>query len=179
MKKKILQVALLLIIGAVSVPEASAQDFEPPMSERRERPAEMSVDAMTYRTADDMRNEFSLDNKQFEKVSKAYKDYYKKLFPETTSSQRPMGPPPGGPGGRGGFGGPGGGPGMPLGGSENMNSRRPEDMEEQMEQRRKDVAKAEEKLSKKMKKILSEDDFIRWQQWQAERMRPKEPKRPM
>jgi hypothetical protein len=160
-----------------------------------------SVETMTFRQADEVRNQFNLTQKQFEKVSKAYKTYNENLFGSSSSSSRPSGGPGGGMGGPGGgmggpgggmggpgggMGGPGGGMGGPGGGGQppqgdfnqggapNGGDRQAGPSQEDMEKRQKEMTKQEEKLAKSIKKILTADQYTQWQELrQTQKMPPK------
>jgi hypothetical protein len=139
-----------------------------------------------YDQADEIRNRFGLDYKQFDKVYSAYNKFNTAIFGDETSSSamgggRPsrMGGPGGGMGGPGGgMGGPGGGPGGGMGNRPDFSasSNRPKVAqpmtEKELQKRQKKITKQEEKLEKSMRKVLTdESQYHEWLKMRQEQLK--------
>lgn len=172
-------VLMLFCLGGYAQPHSGeARPAEPPQR--------MTPEQIATRKTEHLNRELGLTEKQFKKVYKIYLKQAQTLqgemesrFAERMESGRP---PMGGPGGPGGGMRPG--PGGP-----DMRGERPEGMPRgmmpgiSMEESEKDLAARD----KKMKKILSEDQYAKWRklesQMEERRMRgmnalPEEEKRP-
>lgn len=169
---KFLAIAIMAAIFSIAAYGQDEERGKTPPAMPPQRPS-------TYQLVDEVRNALGLDNKEFEKVYSAYKNYSKTVFGDEDSSQnqqprqggRPGGPGGmGGPGGPGGMGGPGGGGRPPRGeggmgrpdggfGQPQEQMGRPGKMPsaEDMEKFEKTKAKAEEKLCKTIKKLFKKD----------------------
>lgn len=157
-------VSSLLAVSAIAQPAGSRPEFKP---EAFQLP---SVDEAAQKKADIMNEELALSEKQYKKVLKLFKSQIQEErdimqlskpdgMPDGFPGGRPSGggpgmgggrPPMGGPGPQGGFGGPGmAGERPPMGG----HGMRMDDEE---------VEKMHEKYDKKLKKILSEEQYSKW-----------------
>lgn len=165
--------AVCLTCGAVQL-----QAQEPgPGTEQKELPREVpSPEKAAQRITDRMKKELQLTDKQYKKVYKLNLKEQKKIFAarqEGAEMRQPMGerpdrngerpPMPMGEGGmRPGMGGgrpPMGGPGM---------ARMDKDSAEELQ-------KAAASKEKKLKKILTEEQFAKWQKMRDEQKPPRRP----
>lgn len=162
---------------------ASAQPQQPqgqqgsrPEFQKGERPQMPSVDEMAKKKTDAMNAELCLTEAQYKKVLKLYKSTIQKernLMSENRPQGMPQGGSPGGGqppmgggqppmgGGRppmsGGFSG--GGPGM---GGQDMSGGRPPMMSENMKDTEEELEKIYQKQDKKLKSILTTEQYSRW-----------------
>jgi hypothetical protein len=198
MKKELL---LSLLLAAATPTIFAQQQGETPVAQEKgfERP---QAPASTFQQVDKIRKALNLDQKQFEKVYKAYETYNKAIFGDSNqaapSGMRGGGPRGGGMGGPGGggmggpggggmgpggggMGGPGGGMGPGNGGGrpdmdQNSGSRPtpPKEMSEKdMEKLQKKMQKQEEKLSKSVRKAIKDDaTFTQWQEMRRQETMP-------
>lgn len=121
-----------------------------------------------------MTRELKLDSKQQKKVEKIYTTYFDAMQASRPTMQRP---PMGGPNGGGERGGMRGGmprgerPNMEGGQRPHMNGQRPPMGERpDMEATQKEMDKAIEKRNKSMQKVLTHEQYSRWQKIERERM---------
>ncbi len=163
--------AICLTCGAVQL---QAQEPEP-RAEQKELPREVpSPEKAAQRITDQMQKELQLTDKQYKKVYKLNLKEQKKIFSTRLAGMRPpMGampdmngerpPMPMGEGGMmPGMGGgrpPMGGPGMP---------HMAKDSAEELQ-------KAAASKEKKLKKILTEEQFAKWQKMRDEQKPPRRP----
>lgn len=145
MKHKFCKIFLAMTIAGISATVAGAQpqDWSKPEfnGEKRQMP---SVDEIAQKRADAMDRELALTEKQYKKIVKYYKAEAEKER-EMMQASMPEGMPEGFPGGKPDFGGgrpPMGGPGMAMS---------DEDMEKYFEQQ-----------DKKLKKILTAEQYDKW-----------------
>ena len=160
---------------------AGAAYAQPQEGERPERPD------MAKMKAERMKMELSLTDKQYKKVLKVYQSEEESMHPSNSGGGMPGGMMGGGPGGMpGGMGGPGGGmpgggpggmgggmPGGGMGGPGGMmggpQGERPQGPPPGMTELSDDeLAKVLAKKEKKLKKILTPDQFDRWAQTHPE-----------
>lgn len=147
-----------LTCGAVQL---QAQEPEP-RAEQKELPREVpSPEKAAQRITDQMQKELQLTDKQYKKVYKLNLKEQKKIFSTRLAGMRP--PMPMGEGGMmPGMGGgrpPMGGPGMP---------HMAKDSAEELQ-------KAAASKEKKLKKILTEEQFAKWQRMRDEQKPPRRP----
>jgi hypothetical protein len=151
----------------------------------------------TFQQVDKIRKALNLNQKEFEKVYKAYETYNKAIYGDSNQASFGGGPRGGMGGPRGGMGGPGGGMGGPgggmggpgggMGGPGNMSDERPnmsqdsnsrptppkEMSEKDLEKMHKKMQKQEDKLSKSIRKVIKDDSkFAQWQQLRQEEIMP-------
>ncbi|WP_280751409.1 MULTISPECIES: hypothetical protein [unclassified Parabacteroides] len=168
------KVCLLVVLSVCITAALSAQ------TDRRMPQAQMEPKEIAEQKAEFYRQELGLDDKQYKKVYKVYLSQAKALQPKESempafSGERPAGGPPGGgqPGG-GSFGGGRPSGGMPPGdgdfnreGRGTMPGRAMPQIPVESE---KDIAKRD----KKMKKILSEGQYLIWLDVEQEIQRKEE-----
>lgn len=184
MKKQWMKWLTLFILIGMTAP-ALAQQPEGQPEERRKREIP-SPEKNARRITREFKQVFQLTDDAYEKVYELYLTQEKTLMPEQfTQGGMPqrgnMGRPGGGPGGqRGGGPGMGGRPNMggmpPQGGFRpEMEGVSPEEIKAQIEKRQQEQAKKQEKaakkLAKKMKKILKGEQYVQWQEWEADRQK--------
>ena len=150
--------AVCLTCGAVQL---QAQEPEP-RAEQKELPREVpSPEKAAQRITDQMQKELQLTDKQYKKVYKLNLKEQKKIFSTRLTGMRP--PMPMGEGGMmpdmGGGRPPMGGPGMP---------HMAKDSAEELQ-------KAAASKEKKLKKILTEEQFAKWQKMRDEQKPPRRP----
>jgi hypothetical protein len=144
----------------------------------------------TFQQVDKIRKALNLNQKEFEKVYKAYETYNKAIYGDSNQASFGGGPRGGMGGPHGGMGGPGGGMGGPgggMGGPGNMSGERPnmsqdsnsrptppkEMSEKDLEKMHKKMQKQEDKLSKSIRKVIKDDSkFAQWQQLRQEEIMP-------
>jgi hypothetical protein len=186
--KKELMLALML---AVSTPMIFAQQQQVQTEANGQKPEGRPQERVsTFQQVDKVRKALNLDQKQFEKVYKAYESYNKTIYGDSEQAsfgpRGGMGGPGGGmggPGGPGGMGGPGGGMGAPSGerpdmsqGSNNRPTPPKEMSEKDMEKMQKKMQKQEEKLTKSVKKAIKDDaKFAEWQKMRQKELMPPKP----
>lgn len=187
--RNILITASLLALGCgtTAAQETGTPRPQEPQPERHYKPMPLSPEKQARNTTQRMDSLLGLTEKQYDKLYALHlKEARRKM-----ESDKPAGGPPmegqrrgGGPGGRPGFGGgnpPGGGHGMGPGG----NGHRPpeggfgqqpprdfapsSDAVKEMKKQRKKEEQQRKKMEKKIRKILTEEQYARWQE---ERMRP-------
>lgn len=144
------KVCLLVVLSVCITAALSAQ------TDRRMPQAQMEPKEIAEQKAEFYRQELGLDDKQYKKVYKVYLSQAKALQPK--ESEMPAGGPPGG----GSFGGGRPGGGMPPGGGdfnrEGRGTMPGRAMPQIPVESEKDIAKRD----KKMKKILSEGQYLIW-----------------
>jgi hypothetical protein len=194
--KKELMLALML---AVSTPMIFAQQQQVQTEANGQKPEGRPQERVsTFQQVDKVRKALNLDQKQFEKVYKAYESYNKAIYGDSEQAsfgpRGGMGGPRGGgmggpgggmggPGGPGGMGGPSGGMGAPSGerpdmsqGSSNRPTPSKEMSEKDMEKMQKKMQKQEEKLTKSVKKAIKDDaKFAEWQKMRQKELMPPKP----
>ncbi len=155
--------AIVFFMGAMTMP-VIAQENTQELKDFREIP---SPEKNAQRRAGEMKKALNLTDKQYNKIYKLYYKSEKKLSQSSSSNNRM--------GSRMGMGGPGGGMGgnMSAPSQDGSNGKRPAmdetAMKEQMEKIEKQKTAAQEKINKKMKKILSEDQYSSWQEMEQKR----------
>lgn len=165
-------------------PENSGFRPDGPRPERQERkkvdPAEVA-----QKTVDQLNAVVGLNDDQYKKLYKFHLNLEKSRLAEQENMGFPGGRPGGGPGGfpgggpggpgMGGPGGPGGfsgggpgGNGGPGGGRPQMSEERREMIREMMEERRAAEEARQQKIEKKYRKILTPEQFEKWETYEAE-----------
>ena len=158
--KKIIAFAGMLAVAFCAAAQPQGQAQFPPRGEGQgPRPMENQAQMK----ADRMKQELQLTDKQYKKVLKVYQKEEKAMHPESEGGmQGGPGGMPGGMGGmQGGMGGPGGGqmggPGMGQGGQRPQGP--PPGMQQLSEE---EMEKILAKKEKKLRKILSSEQFNAW-----------------
>lgn len=169
---------LAAAVQSQAQPQQSRPQGQPQRNEIR--PPVSAEDAATRKTGI-LRSELSLTDKQYKKVYKLYLKQAEQATAPISSQGKPMaqgmgGPRPGGvrPGGGGmggpggGMGGPGGGMGGPGGGmgpggghGPGQTGLQPRSDEPYFEAEKEIAAR-----DKKMKRILSADQYAKWKPWE-------------
>jgi|WetSurMetagenome_2_1015567.scaffolds.fasta_scaffold102686_3 hypothetical protein len=152
--KQVSRIVLIAILSFISV-NLMAQDSTD-KTQKREAP---TPEKMAKQFTDEMQTVVGLNEKQYNQI---YKLNLKELKTNSSKTQTPMGGGPGGmpPMGGGNFEG-GGGPG---GGSGDMDDNSAEDTAATQK-------KALDKKNKKLKKILTDEQFTKWEVYEAEKMK--------
>ena len=186
MKLTLKTLAVLAVLSAGIATDLTAQPMAGPSEQhdslRRRRPPRhaprLTPEEVARRQADRLKDSLLLTDKQYKKVYKLYLDEQ-----EERAENRPTGPRGRSMGMGGGFQ-PMGGGGMPPqmeddGGFPPMTDterpQRPTEEERQafMEARKKEAQERAKKLDKKMKKILTDEQYVRWKE-----LKPALPPRP-
>lgn len=179
--------------------EPDNSSFRPdgPRPERPERPERKKSNPaeVAKKTVDQLNTVVGLNDDQYKKLYKFHLGLEKSRQAEQENMGFPGGRPGmGGPGGRpdGGPGGPGmggpGGPGSfsgggpggnggPGGGRPQMSEERREMIREMMEERRAAEEARQQKIEKKYRKILTPEQFEKWETYEAERVIQRELRR--
>lgn len=139
-----------------------------------------------YNQVDEVRKELNLDQKQFDKVYRAYEKFDKAVFGDSDSRDSGFGRPPGGGRHGGPRGGRHGGPGMgglgmgDSGGApggrhahgEMSGSNYRKQLPPDLEKLEKTKTKQEEKLDKSMKKLFKKNNelYVKWKSLRKEQL---------
>lgn len=174
MKKMWTHLAILLFMCAVALPALAQNEGRPQPQDLREMP---TPEKIARGIADKMKATVGLSDKQYNKVYKLYYKTEKKLASSQSGNQNGPRPPMGMGGGmppQGGFGGGdfGGGDfgGMPPQGGFGPGADDDDSFGERSDKANDSMAKREaamQKLDKKLKKILSEQQYTSWKEIQA------------
>ena len=187
--------ACMFFMGVPTMGNAQVAEAQEQVS--REIP---SPENNAKRISREVKKHFGLDESQYNKVYKLYLKQEKDMASSSNGAGpggMPGGRMGGGPGGMGGpgggmggpgggMGGPGGGMGGPGGGMmpggmggdmpSGSASQKAVSPEKMMEQMRKQQEQRFQKLAKKMKKILTADQYAGWEEWEKKRNEPKGPR---
>lgn len=152
--KQVSRIVLIAMLSFISV-NLMAQDSTD-KTEKREAP---TPEKMAKQFTDEMQTVVGLNEKQYNQI---YKLNLKEIEANSNKIQMPMGGPSGMPpppmgGNFEGGGGPGGGPG-------DMDENSAEDVAAAQK-------KALDKKNKKLKKILTDEQFTKWEAYEAETMK--------
>ncbi len=150
--RKLLQTALIVLLTSLSVNMVAQQ----PHGDRREHEI-LFPEKIAKHITDEMNNTVQLNEKQYKKVYELLlKEQRAQQKKQSSSSDNPSRQPMGGPGGDMGEGlPPMSGDMPPMMGEDSSSASSPEEIAEAKK-------KAEEKKDKKLKKILTAEQFSKW-----------------
>lgn len=149
-------------------------EMRPPFPQQEEGKAPFkevpNPEKSAKRITEEMSKELGLTEKQYKKVYKVILKEQKTLVENSFGQNRPP-MMPGGPeaGGRPMMGNPGERPPMGMGPGGGMPSQRPPRMDEDQAEV---LEKARKTKEKKLKKILSDEQYTQWQEMQQRNMKP-------
>lgn len=175
----------ILLIAAAALFTFSAMSAQDNTQgqDKGQRPKVSTSKERAQRQADRLKDELKLSDKQYKKVYKAFLSQEKEMegmmSQGNQGGQRPEGmggqPPQGmGPGGMGGQRPQGMGPGMGGQRPQNMDGQMPEGMKDRADK----MKNVREKTDKKLKQILSEDQYVLYQKHQEKMQKERQQRGP-
>lgn len=188
--KKAVALSIIAAIAGVYMYGLFAQPVQPQQGRHEGRQPVITSEQRAEEVAMSLRRQLDLNSKQYKKVLKLYEDRMKKVYPSSSAQSSDWSgmPGAGGPGGRPGGMSPGGGRphggGPPMGGDRQMGSPgqgngpamdrvrpgNPPVAQQMKAESEKDI----DKRRNKMQKILTAEQFRRWQPVEREMLQREE-----